>query len=448
MINLDKERTTAVLYTCGTCNLNCKYCNIDKSPILVDIDKQLEESFKGDYYFNQFKKYFPLPYMLRDVQTWGGEPFIHIERIFPLIHKLIEEYPYFDSMFSSTNFSYPEWLDKFMGLMQCFADYPEREFTYHLQLSIDGVKEINDRNRGEGVTERCIANFDKLINLIRENKFPANITLFFEIKGTWDLDVIHDMTDKQKIIEFYQFYENNYIQKVQELNNPKIIMLTSIPNTAVPAPTTIEDGRTFAEVVRLCREIEAENMSEHYFKYYTTITPYANNGINFSGLRGWGGACGTGMHMIGFLPNNMISICHEGFVEIVDAYKKHYIERKDDNLSITIDKFAESTPINMCLTEDQYAFHENLMEDFSNHNESCRIANAVNMIFALAMAGEVDPVYLDEHRAITAASYIRDNCAFCIKNNYDQLGSFFLEPVDLYKLLLNGALPYLLQEGI
>ena len=95
-----------------------------------------------------------------------------MERIYPLIHRLIEEYPYFNAMFSSTNFSFPEWIDKFMGLMQCFADYPEREFKYNLQLSIDGVKATNDRNRGEGVTDRCITNFDKLINLIKENKFP------------------------------------------------------------------------------------------------------------------------------------------------------------------------------------------------------------------------------------------------------------------------------------
>lgn len=444
MINQKKVRTSAVLYTCGTCNLNCKYCNIDKSPILLDIDKQLEESFKGDYYFNQFKKYFPLPYMLQEVQTWGGEPFLHMERIYPLVHKLIEEYPYFDTMYSSTNFSFPEWLDKFMGLMQCFADYPEREFKYNLQLSIDGVKEINDRNRGLGVTDKCIANFDKLIQLIKDDKFPKNITLNFQIKGTWDLDVIHDMTDKQKIIEFYQFYENAYMEKVVNLNNPKIIMGLSIPNTAVPAPTTVEDGKAFAEVVRLCHEIERENPTEHYFKYYNIITPYCGSIGEFN-LRASGHGCGSGMQMIGFLPGNMISICHEGFVEIVDAYKKHYAERQDENLSINIDKFTEETPINMCLDEDAYSFHEDLMERFNSSQSSSRMATAINLIFALAMAGQIDIRYLDENNALQAASYIRDNCSFCIKNNYDQLGSFFLESVDLYKLLLNGALPLLLE---
>ena len=444
MINTNKERKVAVLYTCGTCNLNCRYCNIDKSPILIDIDKQLEESFKGDYYFNQFKKYFPLPYMLHEVQTWGGEPFLRMERIYPLVHRLIEEYPYFNAMFSSTNFSFPEWIDKFMGLMQCFADYPEREFKYNLQLSIDGVKATNDRNRGEGVTDRCIANFDKLINLIKENKFPQNVTLEFQIKGTWDLDIIHNMTNKQNIIDFYQFYENNYIDKVAQLNNPKIIMGPAVPNTAVPAPTTVADGEAFAEVVRLCREIENENQFLHYFKYYDQITPFAG-GLGEINLRTYNGGCGSGLDMIGFLPNNMLSICHEGFVEIVDAYKKHYAERPDDELSINIDKFVEQTPINMCLNEDAYAFHENLMESWNNGRESCRMATAINLIFALAMAGQVKIKYLNEYEALKAASYIRNNCSFCLKNNYNQLGSFFLEPVDLYKLLLNGALDLLLR---
>lgn len=46
--NLD----TLILYSCGTCNLHCKYCGIDKNPVLGQIDKALAESFNGDYYFD------------------------------------------------------------------------------------------------------------------------------------------------------------------------------------------------------------------------------------------------------------------------------------------------------------------------------------------------------------------------------------------------------------
>ena len=46
MIKFNSNRDTAIFYTCGICNLNCHYCQIDKNPVLLDIDKALEESFK------------------------------------------------------------------------------------------------------------------------------------------------------------------------------------------------------------------------------------------------------------------------------------------------------------------------------------------------------------------------------------------------------------------
>ena len=46
--------TTAIFYTCGTCNLNCKYCGIDKSPILKDIDNALGKSFADENYYFKF----------------------------------------------------------------------------------------------------------------------------------------------------------------------------------------------------------------------------------------------------------------------------------------------------------------------------------------------------------------------------------------------------------
>ena len=42
MVLKNKERTTAILYTCGVCNLQCRYCGIDKNPVLKTIDEALE----------------------------------------------------------------------------------------------------------------------------------------------------------------------------------------------------------------------------------------------------------------------------------------------------------------------------------------------------------------------------------------------------------------------
>jgi len=132
MIYKNNERNTAIFYTCGLCNLKCRYCGIHKSSVLKEIDTLLEKSFEGDYYFNRVKEYFPRKDMLTSFETWGGEPFLKMERLHYTLHNLINYYPYFSNGFSSTNFSYPEWVEKFFSLMDVFGDYPFRTFNYYL----------------------------------------------------------------------------------------------------------------------------------------------------------------------------------------------------------------------------------------------------------------------------------------------------------------------------
>lgn len=440
MINFNKNRNVAVVYPCGICNLNCRYCTIDKNPALLDIDKELEKSFEGDYYFNRIKAYFPRKDQLKRVETWGGEPFLHMERVYPLVHKLINYYPYFNTMHSSTNFSFDEWIDKFMGLMNCFAAYPYRKFHYHLQLSVDGPPYINDANRGTGVTERCLKNFDRLIEIIQNNEFPENVSLLITLKGTWDVDCIKQLNSKEKLIEFFQFYENNYIDKVEALKNPNITIDYSIPNTAIPAPVTQEDGKNFASLTALCREIENENTIAKYFKYYKLITPYG--GYNCNACNRFNGTCytcGTGDCLVGFLPHDMVSACHEGFTLLVDKYKEFAAHRSEEGLSVTLNKFFELSATPMCLTDDQYIQHERKMQ-YINEFSNVQTTNATVLIIALAMAGLIERQYLNEEKALYAAKYILFNTSYCIKANYATTGSFIMEPVGLYVLILNGAL--------
>lgn len=445
MIHFNDKRITAVVYPCGICNLNCRYCTIDKNPALKEIDDILGKSFEDDYYFNRIKAYFPRKDQLKRLETWGGEPFLKMERVYPLVHKLIQYYPYFNQMYSSTNFSYEEWIDKFMGLMDCFAQYPYRDFTYHLQLSVDGPPYINDANRGEGVTERCIKNFDKLVAIIKEGRFPSNVTLDITLKGTWDTGDFKQLNSKEKLIEFFQFYEEAYTRKIKELNMPNIRIYETVPNTAVPAPVTQQDGKIFAEIVKKCREIEQENKLLHYFKYYETITPLTGNPCEkcVSYTCGERHNCGTGSTIIGFLPNDMVSACHEGFTLLAEQYKSYAAKRSDAQLSVSLNKFLCENPVPMCMTDDEYYKHEQKMECFNNVFSTSQLASEVALITALAMAGQIDPIYIQEYEALKAANYMCFNSAYCIKANYAITGSFLLESTDLYKLYLNGALPYL-----
>ena len=283
-----------------------------------------------------------------------------------------------------------------MGLMNCFAEYPYRQFTYDLQLSVDGPPYINDANRGAGVTQRCIDNFDKLLQIIKDGKFPKNVYLSMGLKGTLDTSAFYHLNDKQKIIEYYQFYEDAYISKVRELNIPKIEMGISIPNTAVPTAHTKHDGEVFAEFIKKCREIEAENQTKHYFKYYEQITPFSLQSPYDCG-RFWGEiyCCGSGKALVGFLPHNMVSACHEGFTLLVDEYKKFAANRSSEGLVVSLNKFFELNATPMCLTDDQYVEHERKMK-YLDFDSNVQATMAANMIMGLAMAGLIDQKYIYE----------------------------------------------------
>lgn len=441
MINKNGERNTAVFYTCGTCNLNCRYCNINKHPILSIIDKELEESFKGDYYFKRVKEYFPRKDMLTDFETWGGEPFLHMDRFYPVLKQLIEYYPYLKSGFSSTNFSYDTWIEQFFGLMDCFALYPYRNFDYHLQLSVDGPEYLNDSNRGIGTTKKCLANFNKLVELLKNNRLSDNITLNITIKGTLDNEDIKLLNDKEKIIEYYQFLEDNFIDPISKLNKNNVNIFYNVPNTAVPSPVTVEDGRIFASFVKKCKEIEKENK---YFKYYQRITPYGTGVCqNCLTYKYPYHTCGTGHTSVGFLPNDMISTCNEGFTQIVEEYQKLANERNTNNNTIVFGKYIDENKVSLCLNDDKYAEHEYKMSLYNKDGATARLATSVSLIIALALAGQVEKCFINEKNALKGAIFIQSRTSYCIKDNYNRTGSYTLPTVGIYKLLLNGAMQYL-----
>ena len=443
--NLD----TLILYSCGTCNLHCKYCGIDKNPVLGKIDEVLAESFKGDYYFNQIKKYFPNRGQLRRIETWGGEPFLHMERVHHVLHQVINEYPYFDTMYSSTNFSYPSWLNQFFSLMEQFGKYPYRDFKFELQLSVDGPTEINDENRGRGTTKKCLENYNKLIEALSKNKLPENVELSIALKATLDNNNIHKLNNKEAIIDYYQWFEENFDKPFYEACLPdRISYYTAHPNTAVPSPVTKEDGLVFANVCKLCREIEEENKEKHYFKYRDIITFFAMNNVSNELTYNYPNyTCGTGYTMIGLLPDGMISTCHEGFTHFIEEYKKLASTSDRVNTStINFDKFLNEEKLPFCVDEKGFKEHCRKMSLYNDNNAKARVGVIASQIVGLALAGQVDKRFLYSENAVKGAIFIQNHTSYCIKDNYTQTGSYLTVPTGLLKLLLNGAMDYI-QNG-
>lgn len=436
------ERNKAILYSTAVCNLNCTYCYINKNKGLKAIDRVLEESFADpEYYFDFISDYFPRSGNLRQLEVWGAETFLHMDRIYATLHKLIGHYPFLRGFFASTNFSYPEWTDKVFGLLEQFAKYAPRRFDVTLQLSLDGPEDITDRTRGVGVTKKCLGNFERL--LARAGEIPENVSVFLAFKPTLSVDTMYRLDTKEKLVEYYQFFER-LIQKVADQNLPNLNVNHPVPNIGVPAPAGKEDGVFFDGLVRNCREIERENGEKGYFRFYREITPFSTNvrpknedTYNYPCFN-----CGTGSTNIGFLPNRLISSCHNGFVDILEDYEREFLANPESSVD---PKLFQPTHNKFTHTEAGYKAYERQIANYNAEGSTCRMGCLAGFIRTLAIAGEIEGKYATEEGAFRGAELYQSCTCNCLRDNYMVTGSTCLQPEGMIKLLLNGAVDYIME---
>lgn len=439
---MEKDRDTLVLYTCATCNLNCTYCYIDKSPALKQIDKMLEDSFLTDYYFDFAKEIFPDPNQLIRIEFWGGEPSIGLPRIYHLIPLFVEHYPRLNSIMFSTNLTHPDWFKNFWGLIDILQQYTPREFHVDLQLSLDGPPYINDINRGKGVTKKFITNFETLVKQL-DTQLPDNILLGLNFKQTYSIDTIYKLQTKEAIINYFSFYDKLIDFVYSHVMTGKVSCPPNLPNTACPSPHTKADGIAFANYCKLCREIEKESLF-HNYDTITSFVPQYDNNFKYC-YNHHCGHCGSGRSVIGLLPEHKISVCHSGFTDIVEEYKQYCEEHKDwEDRSILSNLFTnQHSVMRTCLTKDEFLHFEKMIEVYYNENSTFKMLNLVTLIQVLASAGQIDTKYQNEKDALEAADFYLSATSYCIRDNLNVTGSMGLYPVGLIKLLLNGAKEYI-----
>lgn len=432
-----------VLYTTATCNLKCRYCYIDKSEALIKIDKMLEESFKGDYYFNFMKDIF-YKEELTKIDFWGGEPSYGLVRAIPTIQKAIDYFPNLKEFFMSTNLTTPTVVSDIINFLSVLKDYPYRQFTFKLQLSLDGPTEINDYNRGEKTTEKFTKNFCKLLfelnTFLREN---PNITVIGFFKGTWDNDSFKKLQTKEDIINFFKFYESYKEISDSYVETPNWIFDLTVPNTATPSPHTQADGLRFKHTCELINDIVQENESHKIFKYYKNIMPFiTGNECDTSDLTNGCHLCGTGSCVVGLLPNRMLSACHSGFTDLLEEYKLLANNKIDPNSELEqgFFKFDDTLRNEFIFTEEEY--ENQFMKQvslFDNQNSTFSITTLASLIKTIALAGQIDEKYKNSKEAIKAAHFIFCHTAGCIRDNVSVSNSKFLFQIGFIRLFLNGA---------
>lgn len=451
-----QDRKSLILYTTAVCNLNCRYCFIDKNPALQTIDQYLDDSFLKDenYYFNFAKKMF-LPEKLTQVQFWGGEPFLGMHRAYPIVNKLIPYFTNLKDFLASTNFVSHCFFEEFYGLLAVLGSFPNRKFEFALQLSIDGPTNINDLNRGQGVTPKFIESFNKLVvDAQRQDILPDNVILKLHMKPTLDASSIAQLQTKEEVLNYFQFFEQFQDTFNQTNHRKNLTYRLPIPNTACPSPHTQEEGKQFANYCRLTRLLEKENPSLHHFKYYKTITSFVPrcqidyNSTSLSGV--FCGHCGNGRSALGLLPNNTVSCCHNGFVDLLADYKKFVLNSSEHMDDVTIEKGLFMNQRNSLIFDadsKEFEDYEAQLEAFYDRKDTAKLTNIASLILLLANAGQIDEKYKDKKEAVHGAYFLMGTTSYCVRDNLGTTGSIYMYPMGLIKLLLNGAREYI-EQGV
>lgn len=448
---MKEHRRCLILYTTATCNLNCTYCFIDKNPALVKIDNWLDESFMQtpDYYFNLAKEMF-IRENLEEMQMWGGEPFLAMHRAYHTVDECIKYFPNLKTFMASTNMVSPQFSDEFWGLIDVLGKHSDRQFTFRLQLSCDGPTEFTDVNRGEGVSEKIREVFHKLVQDV-QTKLPNNVTLAAHMKPTLDIRAIGMLQTEEAVYNYFHFFENYYQYYLDNNKKSNFKFSLPIPNTAVPSPHTKEDGIKFANYCRITRKLEKEKRFKHY-KVCTSFVRKRKSAdslpLSLSGQ--CGGHCGNGRASIGLLPNNMISCCHNGFVDMLSEYKKNVMANNSEHLDTTVIEKGLFTNQHNSLIFDkdsrEFEMYQRELEEFYDKNSTAKVTNLASLILLCARNGQVEEKYKNKEEAIRGAYFILMHTAYCVRDNLGTSGSIYMPPIGFVRLLLNGAREYIEED--
>lgn len=438
------EKEILILFSSALCDLNCNYCYINKTPTLQEIDKTLEQSFNDkNYYINYINEVFDNKETLKELQLWGAEPTLGINRIIPILDYLILQYPNFYKIMFSTNFISKDWFNKVALIFNLLKKYPNKNFEINIQLSIDGPQNINDYNRGINATKRFLNNLNILIQKIKEQWIPNNAHLNINFKQTLSLESIKNLQTKKEIIDYFKFFDKlNEILLYYSAVIDNFNFNVSIPNIAEPCPATTQDGKNFAIFVKQCREIEKEKI----FKTYKYITPFSQEEshckkcIKFNfGCQN----CGQGITTIGLLPNKKIALCLDGFYDLIENNSLVIRENNQIDNKIFINREKQKM---ICDYSELLKFQKMSKNVFFKEKSTFLITNITAQIILLAKYNFIDSKYQSFKEANFIAQKYVQRMIFCMRNNLTTTGSIFLCHTGMLKLLLNGAMEYILKE--
>lgn len=253
--------SNVTIYLTSKCNLQCKYCYIEKNQnFLNEMDIPIAENqlsyWKQVLAFNK-----DIKYTLRSLTFWGGEPLLSFDRLYTILPPFLKECKFLNTFNFSTNFTLDQGAYRIIHFINFLQEnYRNRKFIINLQLSIDGPNFINDKNRGIGSTQKFINNYILLKEKLKLSK-QIKLNLFF--KPTLLKEDLYLLAQKDNLNQYFKFFEQF------EYNGAWTF--------AAPQDWNKQDGKLYAWILSEIKKVHRIIPESNLIKKQHICTSFLNN---------------------------------------------------------------------------------------------------------------------------------------------------------------------------
>lgn len=309
----------AEILTSAWCPLGCRYCYIPKTKAMKDMHRQVITDLRSMKALQALQAL--AGSSIETLSFWGTEPALTLNLLANQADSLVEMLPKLKKISFSTSMVLSKPITKFVRAMAPF------NLEFDIQVSLDGPEFITGENRFPGASKQVPENMLSFIKSINGLEFVGDVNLRW--KATLTADNLRAMVSLPTRIDEYNSYFKQINGEIKAiLTNKKIVMgyESYIPTLAVPGTYTSEDGKLFAEFLKLMHS------KGYKTTYDARLKRIANFGDELQAKKAMF-TCSGGDSNIGLSPR--MHICHRSFYLDNPAYIDSVFEQDVDNWDIS-----------------------------------------------------------------------------------------------------------------
>ena len=440
-MTVNKRFVAVELFSAGICNLECRYCYIPKTPSLSKIHKDILSKIENDTFLNEMKDMYGES--LECISHWGTEPTLTLD-IFTknrFYEKALKMFPNLNSISMSSNFmTNPSILVNFIN------SFPEHEkpITFGIQMSLDGPDWITDKNRCNSATLKIIENIYKFIDEINAIGLKKNNIVSLHFKSTHYKEEIRILMDKNKVIEYCDFFEN-ICKTISEKN--KIIRFgnTCSPTLVYPGTYEVQDGKNYAVYTKNFHDIHKEKRYK-YANFVPQSLGYFHETLKVCDLIHTNNAqcgCSAGRSQLALSHKKDIMPCHRTFYMNDELYDKTFPEFfKDNDYYYGYELHRDDIMKKIFLGSDEKSI-ENMQYVYAGYHDfhKLKLSNTYSLIKEMSDCGLISEQYkTDDFMSLLFSIMLcRRECSV---DNILTTGSIHIIPATSIKVFGNGVFDF------